>query len=156
MLGRAERFGGARWTPDLVALVRDLVGVLDGAEPGGDAGLAGGDGLAVPPAVGAFGQAGAVPLDLAEVGLAVVGMGGDGVDGDAGGGGIQDQGDGAGVVVVASQGGDRGPVGVVPGLLGVCAAVPVAVVEAGEHDVGAVDLVAGGGEVLPERAEAGA
>jgi hypothetical protein len=35
-------------------------------------------------------------------------------------------------------------------------AVSGTVVEAGEHGVGAVDLVAGGGEVLPDRAEFGA
>jgi hypothetical protein len=36
------------------------------------------------------------------------------------------------------------------------AAVPDAVVELGEDDVGAVDLVTGGGEVLADRAEFGA
>ena len=35
-------------------------------------------------------------------------------------------------------------------------AVPGALAEVGEHEVGAVDLVAGGAEVLPDRAEAGA
>ena len=40
--------------------------------------------------------------------------------------------------------------------LGVRSAVPGAVVEAFEHGVGAVDLVAGGGEVLADRADVGA
>jgi len=44
-----------------------VVGVLDGAQPGGDPGLAGGDGLAVAPTIGAFGQAGAESFDLADV-----------------------------------------------------------------------------------------
>ena len=43
-----------------------------------------------------------------------------------------------------------------PGPLGVGSAVPGAVVEAFEHGVGAVDLVAGGGEVLADRADVGA
>jgi hypothetical protein len=60
--------------------------VLDGAQADGDAGLAGGDGLAVAPAVGALGQALAELLDLADVGFALVGMGGDGEDGGVCGG----------------------------------------------------------------------
>ena len=40
--------------------------------------------------------------------------------------------------------------------LGVGSAVPGAVVEAFEHGVGAVELVAGGGEVLADRADVGA
>jgi hypothetical protein len=63
---------------------RRLVGVLDGAQPGGDPGLAGGDGLAVAPAVGSFGQVGAVLFDFADVGFALVGVRGEGEDGDAG------------------------------------------------------------------------
>jgi hypothetical protein len=39
------------------ALDHRPVGLLDGSEPGGDPGLAGGDGLAVAPTVGTFGQA---------------------------------------------------------------------------------------------------
>ena len=46
-----------------------VVGVLDCAQPGGDPGLAGGDGLAVAPAVGPFGPVSAGPLDLAGVGV---------------------------------------------------------------------------------------
>ena len=49
----------------------------------------------------------------------------------------------------------RGPSVVGPGLLRVDAAVPDPVVELGEDHVGAVDLVADGGEVLPDRAEFG-
>jgi hypothetical protein len=40
-------------------------------------------------------------------------------------------------------------------LLGVGAALPNPVMEACQHGVGSVDLVAGGGEVLPDRAEVG-
>jgi hypothetical protein len=61
-----------------------------------------------------------------------------------------------GVGVAAGQGEDPGAVYVGPGLLGVDPAVPDPVVELGEDDVGAVDLVAGGGEVLADRAEVGA
>jgi hypothetical protein len=43
-----------------------------------------------------------------------------------------------------------------PGLFGVDAAAADPVVELGENDVGSVDLVAGGGEVLADRAELGA
>ena len=132
------------------------VGVLDGAQPGGDPGLAGGDGLAVAPAVGAVGPVGAGPLDLAGVGFALAGVRGDGEHGDAGGGGVQDEGDRAGFGVVAGQGGDPGAVGLGPRCLRCPAAVPGAGVSAGEQGVGAVDLVAGGAEVLPDRAEVGA
>ncbi len=68
-LGRRDRevgFGGG------------LVGVLDGAQAGGDAGLAGGDGLAVAAAVGAFGPGLGVALDFAEVGFAFTGVGREG------------------------------------------------------------------------------
>jgi hypothetical protein len=41
-------------------------------------------------------------------------------------------------------------------MAGLDAAVPDLVAVAGEDDVGAVDLVAGGGEVLPDGAELGA
>jgi hypothetical protein len=48
--------------------------VLDGAEPGRDAGLAGGDGLSVASAVGVLGHVLTGPLDLADVSLALVGL----------------------------------------------------------------------------------
>jgi hypothetical protein len=51
-----------------------LVGVLDGAQLGGDPGFAGGDGPAVSPAVGPFGPVSAGPLDLADVGFAFAGV----------------------------------------------------------------------------------
>ena len=98
----------------------------------------------------------AVAFDFADVGFAFVGVGGDGEQGDVGGGGVQDEADGLGLGVAAGQGEDPGAVGVGPGLLGVDAALPDAVVEPGELDVGAVDLVADGGEVLADRAEFGA
>jgi len=91
-----------------------LVGVLDGAQPGGDAGFAGGDGLAVAPAVGAVGPVGTGPLDLAGVGFALAGVRGGGEHGDAGRGGVQDQGDRAGLGVMTGQGGDPGTLGLGP------------------------------------------
>ena len=106
--------------------------MLDGAEAGGDPGLAGGDGLAVAAAVGAFGQFLPGPFDLAEVGFAFVGVGGDGEQGDVGGGGVQDEADRLGVGVAAGQGQDPGAVGFGPGLLRVDVAVPDPVVELGE------------------------
>ena len=77
-LGRREPF---------VAIERCPVGQLDGPQSDGDPGLAGGNGLAVAPAVGALGQVLAESLDLAEVGFAFVGVRGDGEQGDVGGGG---------------------------------------------------------------------
>jgi hypothetical protein len=77
-----------RWCECGVTLDRDTVGVLDGAEAGGYAGLAGGDGLAVALAVGVFGEGLGVALDFADVGFAFVGVGCDGEDDGAGGGGV--------------------------------------------------------------------
>ena len=114
MPGRAEspwlgrRIGG-------VALDGHAVGVLDGAEPGGDAGLAGGDGLAVAPAVRALREALAELLDLTDMGLAFVGVGGDGQDGGVGGGGVQDEADRLAAGLAVGQGDDLGPVGLGPG-----------------------------------------
>ena len=79
-----------------VALNGHAIGVLDGAEAGGYPGLAGGDGLTVASAVGAFGEGLTVALDFADASFAFVGVGGDGENGDAGGGGVQDEGDGLG------------------------------------------------------------
>ena len=57
---------------------------------------------------------------------------------------------------MAGQGGDPGAFCLGPRCLRCPAAVPGAGVRAGEQGVGAVDLVAGGAEVLPDRAEVGA
>jgi hypothetical protein len=130
--------------------------VLDGAQPGGDAGFASGDGLAVTAAVGAVGPVGTGPLDLPAVGLAVVGVRGDGEHGDAGRGGVQDERDHAGFGVVAGQGGDRWPARLGPRWLRYLAAVPGAGVSVGKQGIGAIDLVAGSAEILPHRAEVGA
>ena len=130
--------------------------MFDGAEAGGYPGFAGGDGLAVAAAVGVFGEVLGVAFDFADVGFSFAGVGGEGEDGGAGGGGVQDEADGAAVGVVAGQGDDRGSVGLGPGLPGGGCAFPCPLVEVGEHEVGAVDLVAGGAEVLPDRAQAGA
>ena len=83
-------------------------------------------------------------------------MRGYGEHGGVGGGGVQDEDDRLGFGVAASQGGYPGAVGLWPGLLGEGVAVSGAVVESGEHRVGAVELVAGTGEVLADRAEVGA
>jgi hypothetical protein len=148
--GRFWRFG---WPERDVAFTDCLVSVLNGAQPGSYAGFAGGDGLAVAPAVGAFGQADAEAFDLTNVSFALISVRGEGEHGDAGGGDVQDEGHGPGLGVVAGQGGDPGAVGLGPGLPWVGMAVPGPGGQAGQHDVGAVDLVAGGAEVLPDRAE---
>ena len=84
---RRTAYSGGLGRPEYgVAFDGHAVGVFDGAQPGGYPGFAGGDGLAVAAAVGAFGQALAELLDFAEVGFAFVGVGGDGEEGDAGGG----------------------------------------------------------------------
>ena len=116
--------GGLRRPVRGVAVDGRAVGLLDGAQPGGDAGLAGGDGLAVAAAVGAFGQVLAGPFDLADVGFSLVGVRGDGEHGDVGGGGIEDEADRLGLGVAAGQGEDPGTVGLGPGLLRVDAALP--------------------------------
>jgi hypothetical protein len=101
-----------------------VAGVLDGAQPGGDAGLASGDGLAVALAVGAVRPVGAGPLDLAGVGFPFVGVRGEGEHGDARCGGVQDKGDRASFGVMAGQGCDPGPVSVGPRLLRCTVVVP--------------------------------
>ena len=130
--------------------------MLDSAEPGGDPGLAGGDGLAVAPAVGTFREALAELLDLADVGLALVGVRSGGEHDHVGGSGIQDQADRLVLEIPAGQRDDPGAVGLWPGLLWLSEAVPGPFVELGQHKVGPVDLVAGGAEVLADRAEGGA
>ena len=159
-LGRMPRStacpGGLRRAKHGVALDGYAIGLFDGAEAGGYACFAGGDGLAVAAAVGAFGQGLAEALDFAEVGFSFVGVRGDGEDGDAGGVGVEEEGDGLAVGVAACQGHDSGVVGLGPGLLGGVVAVSSSVVDAGEHEVGAVNLVAGGAEVLADRADVGA
>ena len=65
MLRRAE-CSGFGLLEHGAALVRDPVGALDRAQAGGYPGLAGGDGLAVASAVGAFGEVLAELLDLAD------------------------------------------------------------------------------------------
>jgi hypothetical protein len=71
---------------------------------GGNSGFAGGDDFTVLPAVGALGQSLAEELDFTDVGFAVVGVGGDGVHRDVGGGGIQDEADRAVVGIPSGQG----------------------------------------------------
>jgi len=134
-------------------LDRGLVSLLDGAEAGGDAGFAVGDGLAVAAAVGAFGQFLGVELDFAEVCFAFLGVGGDRVHGDVRGGGVQHEGDGLAFRVMAGQGGDPRSADLLLELLGTAAGtVPGPVAGVGEHEVGAVHLVAGGAEAGPDRA----
>jgi hypothetical protein len=77
----AQQTGVLRWiwlAEHDVALDGHPVGALDGPQPFGDSPLAGGDGRAVAPAVGALGQALAEPLDLADVGFSLVGVRGEG------------------------------------------------------------------------------
>ena len=156
MLSGTACSGGLRLREPGITFDGRAVGVLDGAQAGGDAGLAGGDGLAVASAVGVFGQGLAVALDFADVGFSFVGVGGDGEDRCAGSGSVQNQGDRLGFGVAAGQGDGPGFVDFRPGLFGARLAVPGAVVEAFEEGVGVVELVAGGGEVLADRADVGA
>ena len=72
LLNRARRSDGLRRPEHGAALDCRVIGVLDGAQPGGDPGLTGGDGLAVAPTIGAFGQVGAVLFDFADVGFAFI------------------------------------------------------------------------------------
>jgi len=127
--------------------------VLDGTQAGGYADVAVGDEVAVGSATGAFGQVLAGCLDLAKVGFAFCSMSGDGVDGDVRGDGVQDERRDLTVRVMAGQNGDERVAGIELGLPG---AMPVLVAEVGEHEVGAVHLVAGGAEVMRDRAEVGA
>ena len=90
--------GGFRGPEYSVAFDSYAVGLFDGAQPGRDPGLAGGDGLTVAPTVGAFGQVLAGPLDFADMGLSLGGVGG---DGDVGGGVVQDEADRLGLRVRA-------------------------------------------------------
>jgi hypothetical protein len=128
--------------------------VLDGAEAGGYPGFADGYGLAVAAAVGVFGEGLAVALDFADVGFAFVGVGGDGEHDGVGRGGVEDEGDGLGFGVAAGQGDGPGVVDLWPCPLS--SAVAGTVVKVFEHGVGAVDLVAGGGEVVADGADVGA
>ena len=74
MLRRAAFSGGLGRLEYCIAFVRCPVGVLDGAEAVGYPCLAGGDGLAVASAVGAFGQVLAKLFDLADVCFSLVGV----------------------------------------------------------------------------------
>jgi hypothetical protein len=101
---RRARSAGPRRPISGVALDGRPVGLLDGAQPGGDPCLSGSNGPAVALAVGAFEQAVAEALDLADVGLALAGMGGDSVEDDVSSGSVQDEADRLGFGVPADQG----------------------------------------------------
>jgi hypothetical protein len=88
MLRRAVCAGGLGEAVSGVVVDGGAVSLFDGSQPGRDPGLMGGDGLAVAPTVGTFGQAAAEPPDLADVGLALIGMSRDGERRDIGGGGV--------------------------------------------------------------------
>src|SRR5208282_2419808 len=109
-LWRTECPGGLGRRVRGVALGRGAVGLLDGAQAGGDAGFAGGDGLPVAAAVGAFGQVVGVSLDFAEVGFAFVGVPGDREQGDVRGGGRADETDSMGLGDESGHVNDRGGV----------------------------------------------
>lgn len=79
MVCTAEYLGALGGAERGVAVERRAVGMLDRAQPCGEACFAGGNGLAVGPSPGTLGQGLAVLLDFAEVGFAVAGVGGDGV-----------------------------------------------------------------------------
>ena len=75
MLRRAERSGRLGRPVGGIALDGHPLGALDGAQPGSYAGFAGGDGLAVATAVGAFGEVLAVAFYFADTGAPVPGDG---------------------------------------------------------------------------------
>lgn len=78
--------------------------------------------LAVIRTLGRTGCSGGFRRNLADVGLALISVRG---EGEHGGGDVQDEGDVLGLGVVAGQGGDRGAVSLGPGLFWVGMAVPV-------------------------------
>src|ERR1700677_1047675 len=151
VLSRAERPEGRGQARLGVAVDRHAESVLDRAEPGGHPLLAGNDGLAVTLAVRAVRQALAEALYLADMGFSLVGVGGDGEHGDAGAGGVQDQGDRLALGITAGQGDCPRAVALRPGLLGRAKSLPGPLAEPGEHRVGPVDLIAGPAEVLIDR-----
>src|SRR5271156_2717707 len=112
MFGETAHSVGLKRSELNVPFNRRLVGAFDGAEAGGDAGFAGGNGLAVAAAVGAFGQGLAVAFDFADVGFTFVGVGSHGEQGDAGGSLVQDQADGPAAGGGLGQGDDLGTVSV--------------------------------------------
>jgi hypothetical protein len=101
MPSRTERPSGFGRREDGAVPGHRLLSVLDGAQPSGDPGLAGGDSLAVAPAIGPFGQFGAVLFDLADVGFPTVGVRGEGEHSNAGRCAVQDERDRAGFGVMA-------------------------------------------------------
>jgi len=148
--------GGSGWLGrrlEGLALDGRSVGVFDGTQPSGYPGLTGDDGLTVAPTVGACGEALAELLDFADVGFAFIDVG---CYEEDGGGGIEDERYPLAVRISVGQGGDFGSLDVWPCLAEEGLAVPGPVTEPGEHGVDAVDLVAGGGEILADRAEFGA
>ena len=94
VVGRVDSLGVFR-LDRIIAFDRGAIGTLYGSKSGGYARFAGGDGLAVASAVGVLRQFRAELLDLADVGLSVAGVGGNGKHRDVGGGGIHDEADSA-------------------------------------------------------------
>jgi hypothetical protein len=98
-----------RWRKGFVMLDRCPAGLPDGPQPGGGPRLAVGDGLAVASAIGTLGQVLAEPLDFANNGLPLVSVSSDGVDGNVGSGGVEDEGDRLAFVIPAGKASARGP-----------------------------------------------
>ena len=82
------------------------------------------------------------------MGFTFVGVGGDGVDSNVRGDGVQDERSDLALPVVTGQNSDERVAGIGRGLPG----TPVLVAEVGEHEVGAVHLMAGSAEVVRDRA----
>lgn len=74
MLKKAVGAGGARRHVRGVVVDGSAVGLLDRSQAGRDPGFVGGDVLAVAAAVRVLGQGAAEPLDLADVGFALIGI----------------------------------------------------------------------------------
>ena len=155
-LGRAAWPGGLGEAEHRVALDGRAVGVFDGPQAGGDPGLAGSDGVAVLPTVGPFRQGLAKSFYFADVGFAFGGVRSDGEHDGIRRGRVEDKADRLAFRVAVRQSDGPGAIGLRPGRLGLGTAVSAPVVEAGQHDISAVELIAGHAEILADRAKVGA
>ena len=108
------------------------------------------------PAVGPFRQGLAKSFYFADVGFAFGGVRSDGEHDGIRRGRVEDKADRLALGVAVRQSNGPGTIGLRPGRLGLRAAVSAPVVEAGQHDISAVELIAGHAEILADRAKVGA
>ena len=131
-----------------VAFDGRAVGGFDGPQTSDDPGLAGRDGVTVLPTVGPLGQGLAESFYFACVGFAFGGVRSDGEHDAVGRGRVEDEADRPASRVEVRQSDGPGTIGLRPGRFGLGPAMSAPVIKAGEHDIGAVDLVAGSAEIL--------